>query len=82
MKEITVKNIPEKMYKKLETKAIMNNHSIDEEVLIHLINLTGDNSDNKTTSKDWQKISKINRDIMKFVANDKEISEFKNIVRP
>ena len=36
MKEITVKNIPERIYKELEKKAIRNNHTIDEEILIQL----------------------------------------------
>ena len=83
MKEITVKNIPERIYKELEKKAIRNNHTIDEEILIQLNNLVPDNSDDiKLTSKDWQKISKTNRERMNFIATEKEITEFKNTGRP
>jgi len=83
MKEITVKNIPERIYKELEKKAIRNNHTIDEEILIQLNNLVPDNSDDiKLTSQDWQKISKTNRERMNFIATEKEITEFKNTGRP
>ena len=83
MKEITVKNIPDKIYKELESKAIRNNHTIDEEVLIQLKNLTEINPDKtKKNSDDWQNISKNIRDSMNFTATEKQISEFKNTGRP
>ena len=83
MKEITVKNIPERIYKELERKAIRNNHTIDEEILIQLNNLVPVKSDDiKVTSQDWQLISKTNRESMKFTATGNEITQFKNNGRP
>jgi len=82
MKDITLKNIPDKVYKALQKKANDHNNTIDKIIIEELENITNSKLNNdKISTDEWLERAREIRNKMKFTATEKEISDFKNIGR-